>query len=165
MFATFTRALSLTWRQPARAWLLARMATWVVILSALVKLFPLPRALRFVAAGVRTNSNAQAVELDELSSAIDALLEMDVFMFKPNCWKRATVLHRYLALRGIATTIVFGLRKEPDGELKGHAWLESEGHPFLESEPPLYTITYVFPSAESFDGELALMGTDQREAL
>jgi hypothetical protein len=141
------------------------MATWVVILSALVKLFPLPRALRFVAASVRTNPNAQAVELDELSSAIDALLEMDVFMFKPNCWKRATVLHRYLALGGIATTIVFGLRKEPDGELKGHAWLESEGHPFLESEPPLYTITYVFPSAESFDVELALMGTDQREAL
>ena len=154
----------MTWRKPARAWLLARMATWVVILSALVKLFPLPRALRFVATDVRSKATGHPVELDELSSAIDALLEMDVFIFKPNCWKRATVLHRYLALGGIATTIVFGLRKELDGELKGHAWLESEGHPLLESEPPLYTITYVFPSTESFDGELALMGTDQREA-
>ena len=157
MFRILARAFRLTLRRPARSWLLARMATWVVILSALVKVLSLPRALRFVAANVRTNSNGQPVDVEEFASAIDALLEIDRLMFKPNCWKRSTILHRYLALHGIATTIIFGLRKETHGELKGHAWLEREGRPFLESEPPLYKVTYTFPSAESFDGELALM--------
>lgn len=79
-------------------------------------------------------------------------------MFTPKCWKRATVLHRFLALNGIATTIVFGVRKDADGELKGHAWLQTDGRPFLESEPPRYNITYTFPSGQSFDTELAVMG-------
>lgn len=156
MFRLFGRAIRLTVRRPARVWLLARMATWVVILSGLVRVLTLPRALSFVATDVRTNRNGD-VDVNDLSSAIDALLELELLMFTPKCWKRATVLHRYLALNGIATTIVFGLRKE-DGESKGHAWLQSEGQPFLESEPPLYKITYTFPSAESFDTELALMG-------
>ena len=152
------RAIRLTVRQPARVWLLLRMATWVVILSALARVLSLPRALSFVATPVRANHSRNDIDPKDLSSAIDALLQVDIFMFRPKCWKRATVLHRYLALHGIATTIVFGVRKEVDGELKGHAWLQSEGRPFLESEPPLYNVTYTFPSTASFDGELALMG-------
>src|SRR5512138_1821498 len=154
MFRLFGRAIRLTVRSPARVWLLVRMATWVVILSALVRVLTLPRALQVVATDVRRKSTNDDRAKD-LSSAIDALLGLDMLMFKPKCWKRATILHRYLALDGIATSIVFGLRKE-EGELKGHAWLQSEGRPFLESEPPLYNVTYTFPSAQSFDTELAV---------
>jgi len=156
MFRLFGRAVRLTARDPARVLLLVRMATWVVILSALVRVLTLPRALQVVATDVRNKSTSD-IKPNDLSSAIDALLGLDMFMFKPKCWKRATILHRYLALNGIATSIVFGLRKE-EGELKGHAWLQSEGRPILESEPPLYKVTYTFPSAESFDTELAVMG-------
>ncbi len=157
MFRVVARAIRLTVHRPARMWLLARMATWVVILSGLVKVFTLPRALSFVATNVRSNRDTN-LDVQDLSSAIDALLAVDVLMFKPKCWKRATVLHRFLALNGIATTIAFGVRKEAGGELKGHAWLQTDGRPFLESEPPLYNITYTFPSRQSFDNELALMG-------
>jgi len=157
MFVLLARAIRLTVRRPVRVWLLVRMATWVVILSGLVKILTLPRALRFVATDVRTNSSG-GVDVKDLSSAIDALLGLDMLMFRPNCWKRATVLHRFLALNGVATTIVFGVRKEPDGELKGHAWLQADDRPFLESEQPLYNITYSFPSAQSFDIQLAAMG-------
>jgi hypothetical protein len=157
MFRLLARAIRLTVRRPARVWLLLRMASWVVILSALVRFLTLPRALGVVATDVRTKSTG-GIKANELSSAIDALLGLDIFMFRPKCWKRATILHRYLALNGIATSIVFGLRKE-EGELKGHAWLQTQGRPFLESEPPLYKITYTFPSAESFDTELAVMGS------
>jgi len=156
MFRLFGRAIRLTARDPARVLLLVRMATWVVILSALVRVLTLPRALQVVATDVRNKSTSD-IKPKDLSSAIDALLGLDMFMFKPKCWKRATILHRYLALNGIATSIVFGLRKE-EGELKGHAWLQSEGRPILESEPPLYKVTYTFPSADSFDTELAVMG-------
>jgi transglutaminase superfamily protein len=158
MLSLLVRAIRLTVLRPARAWLLVRMATWVVILSGLVKVLTLPRALSFVATDVRSSRALDKVDARDLSTAIDAVLGTDWWMFTPKCWKRATVLHRFLALHGIATTIVFGVRKEADRELKGHAWLETDGRPFLESEPPLYTITYTFPSAQSCDTELALMG-------
>lgn len=157
MFRMLARAGRLTVRRPARVWLLVRMATWVVILSALVRVLTLPRALQLVATHVRTKSTGR-IKPNDLSSAIDMLLGLDMLMFRPKCWKRATVLHRFLALHGVATTIVFGVRKEPDGQLKGHAWLQADGQPFLESEQPLYNITYSFPSAQSFDAELAVMG-------
>jgi hypothetical protein len=149
------KGLKLAIRKPARAWMMARMAGWIVILSGLVKVCPLPTALRLVSTttrGKRTEENR-----DDLSTAIDTILSLDFLVFKPSCWKRATVLHRYLALRGVPTTIVFGLRKETGGELKGHAWLEAEGAPILEASPPQYKVTYMFPSAEKFEGELALM--------
>ena len=136
---------------------MARMAAWVAVLSGLVKFCSLPRALRIVSTATRRKLKSSAVDRAELATAIDAVLGANFFVFKPNCWKRATVLHRYLALRGVATKIVFGLRKEADGELKGHAWLEADGEPILESSAPAYKTTYTFPSADPFDVELALM--------
>lgn len=149
------RALQLTTRDPARACLLARMAGWVVVLSVVVRLLPLSRALQIVSTEVRRKSTE--VDPVQLSTAIDALLEANVFVFKPSCWKRATVLHRYLALAGVATTIRFGVRKDGDRELKGHAWLELDGKPILESSPPVYTVTYSFPSNEPFEIDLAVL--------
>lgn len=134
---------------------MARMAAWIVLLSGLVNFCSLPRALRLVS--TRTRRKENAVDRSELSTAIDAVLGANFLVFKPNCWKRATVLHRYLALRGVATKIVFGLRREANGELKGHAWLEAEGQPILESASPAYKTTYTFPSAEPFEVELTLM--------
>jgi hypothetical protein len=137
------------------------MATWVMVLSGLVKVYSLPRALHLVSANTRPKRNERRLGADELSTAIDSVLGANFFIFKPSCWKRATVLHRYLALEGINTRIIFGLRKEGEGELKGHAWLESEGQPILESTLPTYNVTYVFPSAQPFEVELALLATSQ----
>ncbi|HEY5838611.1 MAG TPA: lasso peptide biosynthesis B2 protein [Pyrinomonadaceae bacterium] len=153
------RALQLTTRDPARACLLARMAVWVVVLSVVARLLPLSRALQIVSTEVRRKSTE--VDPIQLSTAIDALLEANVFVFKPSCWKRATVLHRYLALAGLATTIRFGVRKDGDHELKGHAWLELDGKPILESSPPVYTVTYSFPSNEPFEIDLAVLAESQ----
>ena len=150
------RALRLTTRDPGRAWLLARMAGWIVVLSVLARLLPLARALQIVSTNVRRKPAKVDVDPVQLSTAIDALLEADFFVFKPSCWKRATVLHRYLALAGVATTIRFGVRRE-DSELKGHAWLELDGKPILESSPPTYTVTYSFPSDQQFEGDLAVL--------
>ena len=75
-------------------------------------------------------------------------------MFKPICWKRAAVLHRYLAQSGVPTRIIFGVRNEADGKVAGHAWLETEDGPILEKTPPEYVVTYRFPSNERFDPQL-----------
>jgi hypothetical protein len=128
------------------------MAWWVGVLSAVVKVVSLPRALRFVSSSPGPSSSPD--EQQELVSAIDALLGLNLLFLKPICWKRAAILHRYLGLSGIATTINFGLRKGSTGPLAGHAWLEADGQPIFETEMPDYAVTYVFPSSAPFVMEL-----------
>jgi hypothetical protein len=141
--------------QPREALLLCRMAWWVLVLSIAARFYSLPRALRIVA-GSETNTNApqDAHVQDQLARAIDLLLSADFFLFTPVCWKRAAVLHRYLLRNGIATRIVFGVRNESSGQVVGHAWLEAEGEPILESSPPEYVVTYQFPSNQQFNSQI-----------
>jgi hypothetical protein len=132
-----------------------RMAFWVTILSLAVRWYSLPRAMQIVAAPRSGKSAVAESDDEEVASAIDALLGLQVLVFKPVCWKRAAILRRYLTLRGRATRINFGVRRGAGGALDGHAWLESGGNPILESQIPNYTVTYVFPSTAPFDIELA----------
>ena len=141
---------------PGEVVLIARMALWVSILSLLVKLQPLPRALELVAARSKGSSDEPPEKTTQrLARAMDTLLRTDLLVFKPSCWKRAAVLHRYLALNGISSRIVFGVRKGPQGEIDGHAWLESGGEPILEATAPNYKVTYAFPSHDRFEVDLA----------
>ena len=135
-------------RRPGETFLLVRMAAWVALLSFLIKLMPLPRVLSLIA-GTKRGRKPRDSRMTErrLAQLVDALLGMDVLCFTPTCWKRAPVLHRYLALHGIKTRIVFGVRKEKETRLlAGHAWLEADGRPLLEASPPQYTATYSFPA-------------------
>jgi len=129
-------------RRPGEAWLLARMAWWVVVLSATARCYSLPRALQIVAGNPKRSR--EAMSRDELARAIDLLLSADFLMFRPICWKRAAVLHRYLSRNGERTRIIFGVRND-SGEVDGHAWLEADGQPILEPTPPNYVVTYSFP--------------------
>jgi hypothetical protein len=147
--------------QPGEAWLLCRMAWWVTVLSVSARCFSLPRALAIVAGSERTvvKVNDPAVQ-ERLARAIDLLLSADVLHFKPICWKRAAVLHRYLSHKGVSTRIVFGVRNDADGKVDGHAWLQAAGEPILESTPPEYIVTYRFPSSENFDPQLAALSVE-----
>jgi hypothetical protein len=120
------------------------MAWWVAVLSVTARYYSLPRALQIVA-GNQAQSSLHGKTQDELAHAIDLLLSADVLIFKPICWKRAAVLHRYLLRNGIPTRIIFGVRNEADGKVDGHAWLEANGQPILEKTPPQYVVTYSFP--------------------
>jgi len=150
-FLTFlTRGTRKAFFAPAEALLLLRMAGWVVLLSVAVKVLPLPRALRLVSTKTRVPANVPQVEIQtQLASAIDLLLKTDLFVLKPSCWKRAALLHRYLALNGISTRIMFGMHRKSGGSIRGHAWLEASGSPILETTVPNYSVTYAFPSHET----------------
>lgn len=133
-------------REPAAALLVLRMSAWVAVLSLLMKFLPLPRALGLVAPGrLGRSKGVDAGTEAALARLLDSVLASDFWVFTPTCWKRAPVLHRYLALRGIETRIVFGVRRDGDNALSGHAWLEREGRPLLEAEAPDYRVTYSFP--------------------
>jgi hypothetical protein len=125
------------------------MALWIIILSAALKLTSLPRVLQLVS--VRVPAGAPAADQSEavkLVHAIDVLLGIDVPLFRPSCWKRAMILQRYLALSRIETTINFGVRKDSNGQVDGHAWLERQGKPIFEATSPAYAVTYRFPAIE-----------------
>ena len=142
------RAARLTFDEPGSALLALRMAYWVAALSLLVKLMPLPRALKLVAPrarGARAVADPAKVQ-QGLARLLDSVLAADFLFFTPTCWKRAPVLHRYLALKGIETRVVFGVRREGEDVLSGHAWLEAGGEPLLEPKAPDYKVTYSFPA-------------------
>ncbi|MCM3905250.1 MAG: lasso peptide biosynthesis B2 protein [Pyrinomonadaceae bacterium] len=147
-------------RDPGESTLILRMAAWVSILSLLVKIQPLPRALQIVSVRPPRDSQNPSVETERrLARAIDLLLGTNLLIFKPICWKRAAILHRYLALHGIASRIVFGIRKGAEGEVDGHAWLEIAGKPILENTAPNYKVTYAFPSHDVCNFELSSLTT------
>ena len=123
-----------------------RMAGWVVLLSGLIRVQPLPRVLNLMTPRAPIRSpRKQSLSSERIAQLLDLLLGIDVFVFKPICWKRAAVLHRYLALHGLRTRIIFGVRKQNEGLLEGHAWLEVGHEPVMEKNPPEYTVTYSFP--------------------
>jgi len=143
---------------PQEALLLFRMAAWVSVLSLAVEVWPLPRALRLVSTRTRRPSSKQQSETTtRLAYAIDQLLKIDRWVFKPICWKRAAVLHRYLALSGISTQVLFGVRRADDGSISGHAWVESNNCPVEETTVPDYAVTYVFPSNSTAAVDLTLL--------
>jgi Transglutaminase-like superfamily len=140
------RAARLMLDKPGSALLALTMAWWVAALSLLVRLLPLPRALKLVAPralGARPQDPAEVQE--RVARLLDSVLAADFLVFTPTCWKRAPVLHRYLALNGIETRVVFGVRREGEDALSGHAWLEAGGEPLLETTPPDYKVTFSFP--------------------
>jgi hypothetical protein len=139
--------------RPDQAWLLMRMAWWVAVLSVSARCYSLPRALEIVAGNQK--HSPEPANREDLARAIDLLLSADVLIFKPICWKRAAVLHRYLSRTGTSTRIIFGVRNELDGKFDGHAWLEADGQPILERTPPDYVVTYSFPSSDRFGFEPA----------
>lgn len=145
--AFLRKALGFAARKPREAWLVVRLAAWVAALSALVKFLPLPRALSLVSAAPRGPRRSRQFSEERIAQLLDAVLATDVLCFTPTCWKRAPVLHRYLALAGRPTQIVFGMRKGGGGQLDGHAWLEDDGGAIFETTTrPDYTVTYTFPS-------------------
>ena len=141
------RALGYAARKPREAWLVVRLAAWVAALSALVKFLPLPRALSIVSAEPRESGGAGCFSDERIAQLLDALLAADVLCFTPTCWKRAAVLHRFLAFGGRQTRIVFGMRKGGDDNLlSGHAWLEDRAGALFEAALPDFTVTYSFPA-------------------
>ena len=132
---------------PRDAWLYCRLAWYVFVITISARLFALPRALSLIATSSLSDGIVRDPQATQtLARKLDALLSIDLFCFRPSCWKRAAVLHRFLALNGVSTLIRFGVKADAPGDVTGHAWLESEGLPILEKEAPNFVVTYTFPS-------------------
>ena len=140
------RALRFLYLDPPAMILMLRMAAWIVTFSLMMRVLPLPRVLRLITPRHRRSSARDQTELPaKLAWSVDTLLKTNFLSLTPTCWKRAAILYRYLAINGIETRIMFGVRRDEDGALAGHAWLEDNGRPLLEATKPDYRVTYSFP--------------------
>ena len=139
------KILRMVWRDSRGFFILLRMAFWVAMLSLMVKVLPLPTTFRVITPRIKSKApdDPQAIQ-DKLARLIDRLLAVDLFVFTPTCWKRAAILHRYLALNGIPNRVIFGVRNAQEKILEGHAWLEADDQPILEKIVPQYTKIYAF---------------------
>lgn len=143
-----SRFVRLIIRRPRTAALGARMALWLVLVSVAARMTSLPRTFRLMTFGVnRSRPRAAPADAVLLARTIDSVLRLDLAVFKPRCWKRSLVLYRYLTRLGITCSINFGVRRTADGALAGHAWLERDGLPFLESDATIdsYIVTFTLP--------------------
>jgi hypothetical protein len=149
LFLVFGRTARKIIVEPREAVLLARMASWVVLISALARLTSLPRAQRIASIGFRSRSVDRApVTPAELGTAIDSVLGIDLFVFRKSCWKRAMVLQRFLSLNGVESRLYFGVRTI-EGTVTGHAWLEYQGRKLLERDTGTYIVTFALPLEEA----------------
>ena len=134
-------------RDPSSAFLISRMALWIAVLPVLLRYLRVERVIKLATPRHRPPQKQGPVtglRQKRIGELADRLLKLDLLCFTPTCWKRAIVLYRFLAREGINSQVVFGVRQS-DGELKGHAWLETEDGPILEVEKPEYARTFAYP--------------------
>ncbi len=81
----------------------------------------------------------------EAAAAIEAVTEFwmrRVPGTRTTCLPRALARFALLRRAGLAPALVLGVRPGANGEVVGHAWVELDGAPFGELEPPRYTPTF-----------------------
>ena len=133
-------------REPEVGFLALRMACWIVLVSALVRICSIPRVFRLVtpvSGGFFTCEIRMTPA--RLAAVLDRMLVTNVAAFTPTCWKRAAILYRYLRLAGHEPQIVFGFPRADVSRLTAHAWVELDGHPVCEATRPDCVVVYRFP--------------------
>jgi Transglutaminase-like superfamily len=127
--------------------LAARIGAWIALLSLPGKLISLQTMLRLTDTRPRA-PRPSSIPPQQLAALVDRVFRADVAdVLHRACWKRAAVLRRFLLLNGIDADVVFGVRAGFH-QLEGHAWLERDGRPFLESSLTDYVITFRYPSRD-----------------
>jgi Transglutaminase-like superfamily len=109
-----------------------RMAFTYLEISVLARLLPLPKAFAMISSRLAPGQ-ADEVAAGQVVNALDNLLGADLPLLRPQCWRRAAVLHRFLRREGVDTAIVFGVTTDGTPTVEAHAWLERDGVPFAEA--------------------------------
>ncbi len=84
---------------------------------------------------------------DRVQRDIEHVTTLALTRFRPTrttCMVRALVRCAMLRTRGFPAAWVMGIRPGTD-DLEGHAWIELDGVPIMEDEPPHFTPTFRFP--------------------
>lgn len=131
--------------------LIAHVGWWIIAVTMLIKLLPLPKAFNLIkpltVPRPRRTQSETNYYLAHIVEITDRLLNLNWLFFTPTCWKRAAVLFRFLTLAGVNPRIIFGakLTNAKFARLDGHAWIEVSDVPVYEKEKPEYMPTFSYP--------------------
>jgi len=132
--------------EPASTLLAFRIAFWIIVTSIFIRIFSFPRFFKLLTPTNREQKLLDSINVQlNLVRLIDRVLKMDFLLFTPTCWKRASVLYRYLRLDGQESRVVFGVRRSLTGKLDGHAWVEIDDSPIAEDSVDSYAETFCYP--------------------
>lgn len=84
---------------------------------------------------------------DHVTRDVETATTLALTRFRPTrttCMVRALVRCAMLRKRGFPAAWVMGVRPGTD-DLEGHAWIEVDGVPIMEDEPPRFTPTFRYP--------------------
>lgn len=120
-------------------WLAARMAAWVAVLPAALRILPVARVARFVEPARRTSGahDRDRDRLVALSQRVTALLSRHP---ERRCLVRSLVLYRFLLRAGYAPELQVGFERTEAG-LRGHAWVRVDGMAVTDRQSQLVGLT------------------------
>lgn len=111
---------------PWEWWLALRTIGWLTVLPLLKRLVPLPKLARFMWS--RGSPEGRRPDREQRATAIVRGFSRSS---GGNCLERSLILYRFLSRANADPTLVTGMGKS--GGFIGHAWVEVEGRPLLET--------------------------------
>ena len=115
-------------RSPADVWLAARMAGWRLAVPLLKWRLPLPRLARLMWTSSRRAERDRARE-QRIVTLAEALCGPHGGRVLDNCLERSLVSYRFLSQAGAEPVLAFGVAKDRDDPVRGHAWVRLDGDP------------------------------------
>jgi len=136
------RFLRLAVASPASAWLLIRMLAWRFSFMVLKRVLPLKTVVR-LAEPRRRRATVDSAEQERVEFLASRLVRTD------DCLERSLVAYRFLSRAGARPQLFLGFARD-SARREGHAWVEVESRPLLESRATLDRFVPVaqFPSPQ-----------------
>ncbi len=143
-------------------WLLIRIGTLATLLPLLTRSLSLPDLMLWMTPK-RPCGDAGRIPPQRLVGLVEMVLRRDLWIYRPNCLKRALLLYRFLHQTGRPVQLCIGVRatgpSHPGSTIDGHAWLQFQGVPYLEplaEQVPSYRVTFSYPpGSEQVTGDLS----------
>ena len=118
---------AVAWRS---AWLVARMAAWVMVLRVLVRVLALPRVVRLAEPSSLTSSPHER-DVRRIVALAQTVTSRATRRPETMCLVRSLVAYRYLARAGVQPELHVGFERSVGG-LRGHAWVMVNGAPVTD---------------------------------
>ena len=115
-------------RSPADVWLAARMTGWRIAVPLLKWRLPLPRLARLMWTRSRRADRDRARE-QRIVTLAEALCGPHGDSVLDNCLERSLVSYRFLSQAGADAELAFGVARDRDDPVRGHAWVRLDGEP------------------------------------
>ena len=119
-------------RSASDAWLALRMAGWRLVVPLLKWLVPLPRLARLMWTRARANERDRARE-QRIVTLAETLCGPHGGRLLDNCLERSLVSYRFLSQAGAEPELAFGVARDKDDPVRGHAWVRLDGKPVHDS--------------------------------